>query len=306
MTIAHSVTEFKCRVCGEPIKFDTKEPTAFISKSDHEDFFGMQLTTYRVSHDTKDERHFNTVIVDHAGMFRGHRDAYSEPLSGTSPSIERDYWTFHEDSPPIEKTDNVALALLISRTDRWVLDIICPKSLKVADTATLVIDRVEEAQQVYSDIPQPMEARIADMDIHAWISDKRVLCVSFTNGALKPTIDSIASHIVEQSQDSIIPHRRMLNVVFRILENNPKFSPDMLSRIMTEDMLFTTFHCPYEDLIPDIVERTSSRHPIAKELLGPLLRGYMTLIEALEDKFSSRSEEIFNMIDFVNRRKLLG
>ena len=28
MTIAHAVTEFKCKVCGEPLKFDIKDPKA--------------------------------------------------------------------------------------------------------------------------------------------------------------------------------------------------------------------------------------------------------------------------------------
>ncbi|MBE0527119.1 MAG: hypothetical protein IH631_09265, partial [Candidatus Thorarchaeota archaeon] len=253
-----------------------------------------------------DERHYNTVIVDHAGFFMGHRDAHTELLEGIPPSIDRNYWIFYEDSSTIEKTENVQLALLVSRTDRWVIDIVCPKTLNVSETATIIIDRIEEAQRVYNDIPQPMEVRIADMNIHAWISDRRVLCVSFTNGALKPTIDSIASIIVDQNHDSIVPQRRMVNVIFRILESNPKLSPSILSRIMNEDMLFTVFHTPYEDRIPSIVERTASRHPIAKEILGPLLRGYTTLIEALEDKYSSRYEEIFNLIDFVNRRKLLG
>ncbi|MGY5879242.1 MAG: hypothetical protein RTV31_03280 [Candidatus Thorarchaeota archaeon] len=306
MTIAQSATEFKCKVCGEPLKFDLTNPTAFISKSDHEDFFGMKLTTYRVAHDSKDERHYNTVIVDHAGFFRGHRDAYSEPLSGITPSIDRGYWVFHEESETIEQTDNVVLALLISRTDRWVIDAVCPNNLNASEIATLVIDRVEEAWRVYNAIPQPMEARIADMEIHAWTSEKRILCVSFTNGALKPTIDSMASHIVTESEDSIIPQRRLLNVIFRILEKNPDMSPTILSRILNEDMLFATLHTPYEDLIPRIVQKTASRHPIAKEVLGPLLRGYTTLIEVLEDKYGSRYDEIFKMIDFVNRRKLLG
>jgi hypothetical protein len=306
MTIAHSITEFKCRVCGEPIKFDMKDPTAFISKSEHEDFFGMKLTTYRVAHDTIDERHFNTIIVDHAGFFRGHRDAYTEPLDATRHTLDRNYWVFHEESSAIEKTENVQLALLISRKDRWVIDIVCPSTMKVSETATLVIDRVEEAQRVYSTVPQPMEARIADMDLHVWLSDERVLCVSFTNGALMKSLETVATHIVTQTEDSIIPRRRMLNIIFQILENNPELSPILLSRILNEDMLFSTLHTPFEDRIPSIVDRTAQRYPIAKEILGPLLRGYTTLIDALEGDFSSRYKEVFELIDFVNRRRIFG
>ena len=306
MTIAYTVTEFKCKVCGEPLRFDIKNPSAFLSKSDHEDFFGMKLTTYRVAHDLKNERHFNTVIVDHAGFFRGHRDAYIEPLEGIAPAIDRNYWVFREESSPIERTRNVQLALLISRTDRWVVDIVCPSSLNISEISTLMIDRVEEAQRVYNVIPQPMETRIADMEIKAWTSDERVLCVSFTNGSLMGAIDSLAEHIVTEKDDSIVPRRRTLSVIFKILEKNPDLTPSMLSRIMNEDMLFATFHTPYEERIPSIVKRTAQRYPIADEILGQLLRGYVTLIDVLDGEFGSRYEEIFELIDFVNRRRILG
>ena len=109
-----------------------------------------------------------------------------------------------------------------------------------------------------------------------------------------------------ESEDSIIPRRRMLNVIFRILEKNPDLSPSVLSRIMNEDMLFTTFHTPYEDRISSIVERVAQRHPIAEDILGQLLRGYTTLVDILEGDFSSRYEEVIELIDFVNRRRILG
>jgi hypothetical protein len=306
MTIAHTVTEFKCKICGEPLKFDIKDPKAFISKSDHEDFFGMKLTTYRIAHDSSDERHVNTIIVDHAGFFRGHRDAYIEPLDGITPTIDRNYWTFHEEGSPIEKTENVQLAFLISRIDRWVVDVVRPSNLNVSEIATLMVDRVEEAQRVYNVIPQPLESRVADMDVRAWISDERILCASFTNGKLSRAIDSIAEHIVTENGDSIVPRRKLLSAIFKILEKNPNLSPSMLSRIMNEDMLFATLHTPYEDRIPSIVERTAERFPIAGEILGQLLRGYTSLIDILNGEFCSRYEEIFELIDFVNRRRILG
>jgi len=306
MTIAHTITEFKCRVCGEPLKFDIEDSSAFISKSEHEDFFGMKLTTYRVAHDSTEERHVNTIIVDHAGFFRGHRDAYTEPLDDIRPALDRNYWVFHEESPTIEKTENVRLALLISRADRWIVDVVCPSNLNASEIATLMVDRVEEAQRVYNTIPQPMETRVADMDIRAWTSDARVLCVSFTNGSLMSIINSLAEHIVTENENSIVPRRRMLSVIFKILETDPNLSPSMLSRIMNEDMLFAKLHTPYEERISSIVERTAARYPIAGEILGPLLRGYTTLVDVLEGNLSSKYNDIFELIDFVNRRRILA
>jgi len=301
-----TATEFICKVCGKAISFDITDEKTFISKTEHEDFFGMKLTTYRVSHDDERERHYNSVVVDHMGLFRGHRDAYSEPLHTLDPTTERRYWVYHEDDTSGEPTNGIGLALLISRNQRWVVDIVCPSRMNASEIATLILDRVEEAWRIYNDIPQPMETHFADRDFYVWTSDERVLCVSFNNPHLLDSIASIASHIVIESDESIIPRRRLLNLLFQILEKDPNLSPEMLSKIMNEDMLFTTFQTPYEERIPSIVERTITMHPIAKEILGPLLRGYLTLIEVLEGEHGSRYKEVFELIDFVNRRRILG
>ena len=301
-----TTTEFICKVCGKPITFDITDQGTFISKTDHEDFFGMKLTTYRVSHDDEKERHYNSVVVDHMGLFRGHRDAYSEPLHTLDPSTERRYWVYHEDEKSGEPTNGIGLALLISRDQRWVVDIVCPARMNASEIATLILDRVEEAWRIYNDIPQPMETHFADRDFYIWTSDERVLCVSFNNLKLLKSLESIALSIVTGNDESIIPRRRLLNLLFQILEKDPDLSPEMLSKIMNEDMLFTTFHTPYEDRISSIVERSTARHPIANDILGPLLRGYVTLIDVLEGEYCSRYKEVFELVDFINRRRILG
>ena len=75
---------------------------------------------------------------------------------------------------------------------------------------------------------------------------------------------------------------------------------------MNEDMLFATIHTPYEDRIPTIVDRTSSRFPVAKEVLGPILRGFMSIIEALEVQECTRYKEVLELIEYVNRRNILS
>lgn len=301
-----STTEFTCKVCGKPIEFDIADHTTYISKTDHEDFFGMKLTTYRVAHDSENERHYNSVVVDHMGLFRGHRDAYSEPIDTIDTSIDRRYWVYHEDETSTEPTNGIGLALLISRDQRWIVDIVCPAKLNASEIATLVLDRVEEANRVYNSIPQPMETNIADLHFHIWIAEKRVLCIHFKKQALLKPMEFIAPLIAEGNGSDVIPRRRLLNLVFRILEQDPDLSPSMLTRIMNEDMLFTKVHTPYEDRIPSIVDRTAARYPIAKEILGPVLRGYMPIIEALEGSGCSRYKEVFELIDFINRRRVLG
>jgi hypothetical protein len=305
MTLLNT-TEFTCKVCGKPVEFDISDDTTYISKTEHEDFFGMKLTTYRVSHDIDTERHYNSVVVDHMGLFRGHRDAYSEPIHPIDTSTDQRYWVYHEDEISPEPTNGVGLALLISRDQRWVVDIVCPGKLNASEIATLVLDRVEEATRVYTSIPQPMETNIADMNLQIWISENRVLCVHFNRQKLLKSMKKIAPLIVEGRGEVVIPRRRLLNLIFHILEQDPNLSPSMLSRIMNEDMLFAKVHTPYEDRIPSIVERAAVRYPVAKEILGPILRGYMPIIEALEGKACPKYKEVFELVDFINRRRVLS
>jgi hypothetical protein len=305
MAILKDATKFTCRVCGETLRFDPWDESTYTSKTEHEDFFGLQLATYRVAHDSGNERHYNSVVVDQRGFFRGHRDAYSEPIRATDAIVDRDYWLFHEEKPS-EPNDKITLALLISRKDRWIVDIVCPVQLKAPELATIVMDRVEEAWRIYNSMPDLMETRLANLDVHIWASASRVLVVSFKDTSLLNTLQGVVNQIIDGQDDGVVPRRRVLSLIFRILERDSSPSFETLSRIITEDMLFATFHTPFEDRIPSIVERTAQRFPIAEEILGPLLRGYTTLIEILEDKYCSKYKEVFDLIDYVNRRRILG
>ncbi len=308
MTLTRTVTKFACRVCGAEIALDLKDSETFISQSDHDDFFGMKLTTFRVYHDTDHERHYNSVIVDQMGFFRGHRDAYIEPLEKLDTVTEStpDYWVYHEDTPITKQLEHLQFAFLISRKHRWVVDIVSPKNLNATEMSYHVLNRLEEAACIYTELPQPLKVQFADLDIYCWSSDTRVLCLSFIDGVMIEKFQSVAPLIVEESEDSIVPRSRILNLVFRILELDDEVSSSILEQILNADMLFAKFQTPFEERIPSIVERTARRFPIAKDILGPLLRGYTTLIEVLEDKYCSRYKEVFELVDFVNRRNILG
>jgi hypothetical protein len=194
MAVLRDATKFTCRVCGEPLRFDPWDESTYVSKTAHEDFFGMQLMTYRIVHESKNERHFNSVVVDQDGFFRGHRDAYVEPLQ-TDTILDRDYWLFYEEHPS-QPSNTINVALLISRRQRWIVDVVCPESLNAPELATLIMDRVEEAGRIYSRTPEHMEAKLADLDFHVWVSESRVFVVSFKDAFLLQAIERIAHQLM--------------------------------------------------------------------------------------------------------------
>ncbi len=303
MSLLKSTTEFVCKVCGEIIRFNPEDPKTYLSKTQHEDFFGMRLTTYRVAHEVGRERHYNSIVVDDRNMFRGHRDAYSE-IIGEEALPSEWYWVFGEESPAVDTLPEVNLALLVSRRDRWVVDIKCPKGLVVTELVSLLVSKIEEAERIYSTPPEHLEIVAANLSLDVWRSDNKCLFIGSNNTKLKHSLAQVAPLIIKEDDD-YIPQRRVLSLVIRLLTIKPELQLPIIKRIISSDMLFTSLKTPYQDRISDIVARVSERLPIAKEILGPLLRGYTTLIELLEGQYLTRCDEIFELVDYVNRRRLI-
>ncbi|NWF97024.1 MAG: hypothetical protein HXY34_12855 [Candidatus Thorarchaeota archaeon] len=305
MSTMQRMTEFPCKVCGESLRFDPEDATTYTSKTQHEDFFGMQLTTYRVSHVVGTERHHNAVVVDQAGLFRGHRDAYTESLVSAQPEQGLGYWIMHEDEPRPESVGPIKLCLLIGRTGHWVVDVVCPAAVNVIALAGTILDKVQEAETVYQSPPKQMQVRVADMDITLWQSKNRILCISSSDDSYVKSVTSISSLIVDVDNDDTVPRRRVLALVMKIATEDKNPPVTVLSRMLSSDLLFSTLRTPFQDRIPDIVERTAQRIPIAKEVLGPLLRGYATLMDILDGEHWRDYRQVYELVDFVNRRRIL-
>jgi hypothetical protein len=305
MTMLRFTTEFTCKVCGEKLSFDLQDESSYLTKTGHEDFFGIQLTTYRVMHVKGDERHYNSVVVDQDGRFRAYRDAYTEPIDMEELAAGGEYWLYHEDGTTEKSIAGTHLALLISKTNRWIIDIQCPEKINITELVTLIMDRVEETYRVYSSPPQPLEMKFADLGLFVWMSESKVMCIDSSYSKAISRIDSLARIIVQEKNESVIPRKRALSVILKIVEIDPNPASNLITNILTSDMLFTTLQTPFEERIPNIVEHTSKKIPIASEILGPLLRGYTTILDVLETH-PDRYREIFEVIDFINRRRILG
>ncbi len=302
MSLLKAETEFVCKVCGDIIRFNPEDPKTYLTKTQHEDFFGMRLVTYRVAHEVGKERHYNSIVVDDKNMFRGHRDAYSELIDEAALPSEW-YWVFGEESPAVDTLTDIDMALLINRQDRWIVDIKCPKGLVVTELAHLLVSKIEEAERIYTTPPEYLEIVAANFTLNVWRSNVKCICIGSRNTKLKNALTQVAPLVID-STDDFVPQRRVLALVLRLLMSRPDISLPIIKRILSSDMLFTSLKTPYQERIADIVARVSERLPIANEILGPILRGYTTLIELLEGQYLERCDEIFELIDYVNRRRL--
>ncbi|MCF2137728.1 MAG: hypothetical protein K9W43_10905 [Candidatus Thorarchaeota archaeon] len=302
---AGGLTEFKCKICGKTVRFSIDDPSTYESKTSHTSYFGMQLTTVRVVHEAQNERHYNAIVVDHKGLFRGYRDAYVEPLTSIGSGAHQNL-VVHP-SQEIQQTHHkhIRILILVDRQRFWVQTYLCPDEFKPAELARLILERVEEAEKVYDTEQRYLVISLADMDMHIWVSKERVVFASVRDDRIIQALEGLATGLLED-HGAAYTNQRAINVALRALDDNPQTDPESLHRLVTDSMIFTISATPYSDRITKIVERVSAKLPIAKVLLRPLLMGQSSLIDFLEDGHWSELTEAFEMVDFINRRGLLG
>ncbi|HKZ40056.1 MAG TPA: hypothetical protein VJ044_03790, partial [Candidatus Hodarchaeales archaeon] len=165
-----AMTEFKCMICQDFVGFDSNDPSSFSSKTAMQDFFSLRLTRFVVVHQTSTEEHFNVVIVDDNGQYRGHRDGYAKlktvqekksqtrkfqvTIGAVIEHIELDYLTIinFDEGHLVEyvntgkiKSDNLAERVTTFLTENKEMYEIIPKTLNyVQANKEFVLEKINE------------------------------------------------------------------------------------------------------------------------------------------------------------------
>ncbi|MFW9994240.1 MAG: hypothetical protein ACFFD4_19505 [Candidatus Odinarchaeota archaeon] len=307
-------TEFNCKICGVKVVFNVFNTDSFESKTPHERFFGMQLTTYRVAHAARDfnERHLNTVLVDHQGFFRGFIDAYSEPFPEIKAKIViKEEWELipEEDGSLLAENEFFDTLLVFDRNALWVLGVIHSPIIKPVAIAKLLLEKIVDTEQIYKELPDKISYSIADKVFHVWNEGSRFIAAVFKEDQLNEKIELIIKEILSSfvQRRGTVTRRRIIILALNASSSKHLTEDDLpaIRRLLTDNALFTTIKVKYENHIPRIIDRLAREFPIAGDILEKLLKGETTVIELLESKYLDRYREIFDLIDFINRRKLL-
>ncbi len=222
--------QFQCQLCRETLSLDPEDENTFLSKTEHDEVFGVQLVTYRVAHIEGDERHINSIIVDHEGYYRGHRDSYSENIKPKGQPRINHFWTIFQNVPCLSESRLVKLAFIADRRERWVLEIVNPGRVKMRDLALTAFDRVEEAEKVFESVPSPLIVEMADRELVIWSRDSRLLCVEAKSSKAVALMDRFSTLLQNSQQDSHFPSKHMIILAMKVIEENPSFlfSPDLV------------------------------------------------------------------------------
>lgn len=305
MSHLRQVTEFTCAVCNEKLQLDPNDQTTFDSKTNHEKFFGMQLTTYRVSHETAEERHVNTIIVDHMGFFRGHKDAFTESIDRDLQRAERPYWVAEQRPASLTSHQYLDLFFVIDTEDNWVLEIVNSARVRALELARLIDERISEIRRLYDVMPDHLSLTLGDQDLRLWMKETRVVVASLKSPACFSAVEALAQEILRVSHPDTLPEKRLLVLALQSIALQPRIDVNVVRRLVSDDRLFTTVDFPYTSRIQSIVSRLERRFPLANDVLVPLLSGRANVIDLLEEGHINDLSNIFELLDFVDRRGLL-
>ncbi|MFW9968512.1 MAG: hypothetical protein ACFFEA_15295 [Candidatus Thorarchaeota archaeon] len=221
---------FQCQVCGETLSVDPEDEKTFLSKTEHDEVFGMQLVTYRVAHIAGDERHINAIIADHEGYFRGYRDSYSEKILRKDQPRINHFWTIFREIPTLSESQLVELAFITDRRERWVLEVVDPGSAKMRELAFMAVDCVEEAERVCESLPSPLIVKIADRELAIWSMDSKLFCVEAKSSRVVALMDRFATLLQNSQQYSRFPSKHLIILAMKLIEENSDFLyiPDLV------------------------------------------------------------------------------
>ncbi|UCE10635.1 MAG: hypothetical protein JSW61_01525 [Candidatus Thorarchaeota archaeon] len=222
--------EFQCQICRETLSLDPEDERTYLSKTEHDRLFGMQLVTYRVEHLMGEERHVNTIILDHEGYFRGHRDSYTEKTQKKERPRPNHYWRMFPGIPALSESRLFKLAFIIDRRERWVLELVAPENVKVPKLALMAVDRVDEAERVYESAPNQMTIKIADLELEVYLMDSRLLCAEAKSSESAPLIEKFAKLMASSKQIAPIPNKKLMTYALKVIEEHPEFldHPDLV------------------------------------------------------------------------------
>ncbi len=292
-------TTFTCKICGMQVTFSTFDPNTYVSRKEHDSFFGMSLQSFRVEHCIENERHVNSVIVDSKGLYRGHLDAYAERL--IDDQVEGYYLENVEETRNLPKKP-IKFFYLYDLTSRMVLQFIEAEGINLNTLMDYTLKKIHEFRQLY-ETGNSFEFELADLEIQVIIEGNYALffTLSEPNEDLKGALRRIVS---QYSIEGFIQISSLI-LLLHIISRNEVVDFERLEKLLRTDLIRVQVKTDLAEYIPKIAERITREFNVEYEVVVSILEGKITVYEFLINN-PTKYSEIGRMVEFTNRRKLLG
>ncbi|MFX0023247.1 MAG: hypothetical protein ACFE9S_13050 [Candidatus Hermodarchaeota archaeon] len=306
-------TEFTCLMCNAEILFNINDENTYLKKKVNEKFLGKETYSYEVAHYHDNELHVNNILVDGFGKFQDYLNTYKiklENYAHTEKKSQRFFKLSNEGQKPLESHPFFKIFLIFNTFNNWLFELVSPSQFNTVELTNLVYSKMEESFKVYSSFPDYLNIPIAENIFHVWISGSNIICINLNDGIEIEWIKSIIKDInrnINYDGNLIAKSPRILLIsdFYSGIELNDK-QKSVINRLIFDDLLHSKIKIKFEERLKRIIERISDNFKMKPELINNFFNQERSIIEYLrKSENTTYLEKFIEILDFINRRKLL-
>ncbi|MFX1374426.1 MAG: hypothetical protein ACFFA0_01310 [Promethearchaeota archaeon] len=306
-------TEFTCLMCGAEVIFNIKDKKSYLTKKVNEKFLGKETYSYEVAHYFDNELHVNKVLVDNFGKFQDYLNTYKiklENYTNAEKESQRFFKLSNEGQKPLAEHPFFNIFLIFNTFNNWLFELVSPSQFNTVELTNLLYNKMEETFKVYSSFPDYLYIPVAEKTFHIWISGSNIICINLNDGIEIEWIKSIIKNInrnIENDGNLIAKSPRILLIseFYNGISLNEK-QESIINRLIFDDLLHSKIKIKFEERLKRIIERISDNFKVKPELINDFFNQELSIIEYLrKSKNTTQLEKFIEILDFINRRKLL-
>ncbi len=306
-------TEFTCLMCGTNITFNINDEKSYLKKKNNENFFGKETHSYEVAHYSNEELHVNNVLVDNNGNFQDYLTTYKiklEDYTHTEKKTQRFFKLSNEGQKPLETHPFFNIFLIFNTFNNWLFEIVSPSQFNTVELTNLLYNKMEEMYKMYSSFPDYLKISVIEKTFHIWISDSSIMAINLNEDIQSQWIKSIIKDFNQNiSFDGNLIAKSPRILLISEFFNRPEINENqkhIIQRLIFDDLLHSKIKIKFKERLERIIERISSTFKISPETLNDFFNQNLSTIEYLRKSENTELlEKFINIIDFINRRKLL-
>ena len=204
---------------------------------------------------------------------------------------------------------SIETLFLLNPKSLWMLELISPLNLRTLEIGARILEKREEMSQIYAKIPESSSILIGDKTFHLACSESLIVVYSLHIPTIQPLIEKFARLFLDQPiyEKEWLTKLERIKLALQFMEQTQLIASDIppLKKLMFDDLLCSKIVVKYPDHIPRIIDRLSKEFSIGKSVLHSLLVERSTLLDLLKNDYLPRARELIELVEYVNRRKII-
>lgn len=194
-------TEFPCRVCFRPIKFNIQDEKSYLNKKDNQLYGQKLVNAYRVGHIVDGIMHVNVVLVDQRGIFCTITDGFALEVtdSKASNTSKSHLSLFGNEIIEVKPHYSLEGLAVLNVEKKWIMDIIRAAELHTPSFGSLFYDTWRESYIHDANPPDSGVLTLLNKKYHFWMAKPYIIVACIKQSEIVDIIDAFVKKIFMQN-----------------------------------------------------------------------------------------------------------